>query len=503
MQAPKSRSPSASPPMSSGSPRGDGRGAPPSQPPKSRPDPSVRSEQAKDWAAKRAEAIAKAAKLRAERENNAFGTVHGDFLDRLSAAEMRDQQQGQGQQQGQQQQPGPSTKVRRKSPIRSAGKRLKKIISSGAGPTSPLKKKRSLTSAADKAAQAKAAADKAAREQRRREAKPSAADPARELALHGYEALGPIAAGSFSTILRARRAGVDNAADVAVKTFDNAKCAKSRELGDSRDRELEALRLLAAAAAQEAGARHPHIAYLLAEHEGPNTSHAVLEYCPGGSLQRHMQLLQKQKAPARGASAHSVAGSSGEGVGMPEEQVARLTSQVASALAHMHALDLAHRDVKPGNILFDNEGGAAAADFRIKLCDFGFATKCGGRMLRKLVGTPSYIAPELTGAGTEAGYRGRPVDLWALGVVVFEILHGKPAFYGANLEQLETRIRAVSHAPFDAPVSAGARALVQALLKAEPAKRLTAKKALEHSWLKQHALAHTVTVAPVHAMERV
>jgi len=441
--------------------------------------------------------MAKAAKLRAERENNAFGRTHSDFLDRLTAAEKRDQEQQQQQQASDpvSESEGPKVKVKRKSPIRSAGKRLKKFVaSSGGRPTSPLKKKRAaVSSAVEQAALAKVAAEKAAQEKRRREAKPSAADPARELAHHGYEALGPIAAGAFSTILRARPVGAEDASlTVAVKTFDNAKCAKNKESGEARDCELAALRLLG-----EAGARHPHIAYMLSEHEGPNTTHAVLEYCPGGSLQRHMQLLQKQKAPARGAAAHSAAGSSGEGVGMPEDQVAWLSWQVASALEHMHTLDLAHRDVKPGNILFDNEGGANAPDMRIKLCDFGFATKMGGRMLRKLVGTPSYVAPELTGAGAEGGYRGRPVDMWALGVVVFEILHGKPTFYGANLEQLETRIRAVSHAPFDAFVSAGARALVSALLKADPAKRLSAKKTLEHGWLKQSALACTVGVERV------
>ena len=447
-----------------------------------------------------------------------------DFLDRLSAAEKRDQQQ---------QQPAGSSardgevkqKVRRKSPV----KRPKKKVGPGR-PSSPMKKKRSASAiAAEHAAAAKAATAKAEHEQKRREAKPSAADPARELAQHGYETLGPIAAGAFSTILRARAvtsategtsaaratgacaseaadggaasgdggaAGpADAACDVAVKTFDNAKCAKSKELGEARDRELSALRMLKAEA-EAAGRRHPHIAYMLAEHEGPNTSHAVLEYCPGGSLQRHMQILQKQKAPARGAAAHSAAGSTPEGIGMVEEQVARLTCQTASALSHMHSLDLAHRDIKPGNLLFDNEGGASAADFRIKLCDFGFATKCGGRMLKKLVGTPSYIAPELTGPGKEGGYKGRPVDMWALGVVVFETLHGKPTFYGATLEQLEVRIRAVSHAPFDAHISAGARALVQALLKADPTKRLTSKKTLEHGWLKHVRAQAVVAVAP-------
>ena len=434
-----------------------------------------RSAQAKDWAQKRAEAIAKAARLRAERMEKPFGMVHIDFLDRLSVAEQRDQGT-----------PAPSAPPPRKTPLparKSPLKRLKKLASGGR-PSSPLKKKRAAEQAAKQAEQA-------VLEQKRRETKPSASDPARELAQHGYETLGPIAAGAFSTILRARPpdgADCGGGAEVAVKTFDNAKCDKTPLLGDARDRELGVLRLLSEAAARGGGARHRHIAYMLAEHAGPNTHHAVLQYCPGGSLLRHMQILQKTtRAPARGAAAHSAAGSASESVGMPEGPVARVTAQVASALEYLHSLEVAHRDVKPGNILFDNEGGAHNEEtLCVKLCDFGFASKCGNRALKKLMGTPSYIAPELTGSGLESGYRGRPVDMWALGVVLFEILHGRPPFYGANLEQLETRIRAVSHAPFDAGVSAGAKGLVLSLLKADPSKRLTARATLKQKWLKPY-----------------
>ena len=101
------------------------------------------------------------------------------------------------------------------------------------------------------------------------------------------------------------------------------------------------------------------------------------------------------------------------------------------------------------------------------------------------MGTPSYIAPELTGCGTEGGYKGRPVDMWALGVVTYEMLHGRPPFYGATLDQLETRIRAVSHAPFDPAVSYGAKSLVLGLLCADPTKRLSAKMTLKQPWIKR------------------
>ena len=409
----------------------------------------------------------------AARSENSFGMVHvsSDFLDRLSYAEKRDQERLSE----------PATpqlpKKKRRSPVPSQVRKGLKKLAAGGRTMSPKK--------AAAAKTAKEAAEKAVQEQRRRETKPSASDPAREVAQHGYEVLGPIASGAFSTILRARAVGPPTGGNVAVKTFDRAKCDKAKDIGDQTRSELYVLRLLASEAKAYPG-RHGHIAYMLAEHTGPNSIHAVLEYCQGGSLLRHMQLLQRTKAPARGATAHSAAGSASEGVGMPEAQAAALVWQLTSALAHLHSLDVAHRDIKPGNILFDNEGGANAAEFRIKLCDFGFAIKCGGRRLKKLVGTPSYIAPELTGCGTEGGYKGKPVDMWALGVLLFEILHGKPTFYGANLEQLETRIRAVSHAPFDPQIAPGARTLVSSLLKADPGKRLSSKATLNHAWLKAH-----------------
>ena len=467
-------------PSTSGSPRRDtaspsATAPPPSQvgiavtaAPVTGPDPASRSAQAKDWAHKRAEAIAKAARLRAERLDKPFGMVHIDFLDRLSEAELRDRDRS-----------SPSAHPRKTPVPKSPLRRLKQLASGDKSSMSQRKKS---------AAEATYDGGKMVLEQRRREAKPSASDPARELAQHGYEVLGPIAAGAFSTILRARVVeGNLKANEVAVKTFDNAKCDKAVLLGEARDRELGVLRLLSEQAVGGEGMLHRHIAYMLTEHSGPNSHHVVLEYCQGGSLLRHMQILQKTtRAPTRGAAAHSAAGSASESVGMPEAKVARVTGQIASALAFLHGLGVCHRDVKPGNILFVNEGGANHEEAMcVKLCDFGFATKCGRRNLRKLMGTPSYIAPELTGCGTEGGYKGRPVDMWALGVVTYEMLHGRPPFYGATLDQLETRIRAVSHAPFDPAVSYGAKSLVLGLLCADPTKRLSAKMTLKQPWIKR------------------
>merc|ERR1712138_126920 len=91
-----------------------------------------------------------------------------------------------------------------------------------------------------------------------------ATDPSRVLASLGYRPLGPIAAGAFSTILRCKAVG--SGTEVAVKSFDGAKCAREPTQAALRDNELEVLRLLPAAAASQAGGvGHPHIANMLAE----------------------------------------------------------------------------------------------------------------------------------------------------------------------------------------------------------------------------------------------
>ena len=166
-----------------------------------------------------------------------------------------------------------------------------------------------------------------------------------------------------------------------------------------------------------------------------------------------------------------------------EDASARLALQAGGALGYLHARGIVHRDLKPDNLVY----ASAAADAPVKLVDFGFAaTNLDG--LEGLCASPDYAAPEVLSWRSSAHGvpYGAAVDMWALGVVLFEILHGRPPFYGANLEQLETRIRAVSHAPFDAGVSAGAKGLVLSLLKADPSKRLTARATLKQKWLKPY-----------------
>ena len=166
------------------------------------------------------------------------------------------------------------------------------------------------------------------------------------LAPHGYQTLGPIAAGAFSQIARARHAA--SRREVAVKTFNKQKCAKEPHLGSAMKNELDVLKLVQAT-------QHSHVANIIDVLESKNAIHAVLEYCGGGSLQRQLQTR-------------------GHAKGLSEPEAIIVAFQLCSALAHLHRMGVAHRDVKPENILFVDSSLSS-----VKLCDFGFAIKCGER----------------------------------------------------------------------------------------------------------------------------
>lgn len=307
---------------------------------------------------------------------------------------------------------------------------------------------------------------------------------------HGFSPLGPIAAGAFSTIRHAcvepGHARLAAGREVAIKTWSVAACKRDASAAIARNNELAVLHRAAAHT-------HPHLANLLHIVNGPTYTHGVLEYCAGGSLMRHLQRLQttKQQGPILSPSPGPATGA------MEASQARWVICQVASALAYLHSIDIAHRDVKPANVLFYDTNRT-----QIKLCDFGFATFCGGRKLKMRCGTPLYQAPELV-AGRE--YYGPPVDMWALGAMTYELLHGKPAFPGHSLSQIEQRIRS-GNVSLSGDTPSDARAFVSACLTAHPSHRLTAQAGLTLPWLsvvdpsqalgQPRITAHAVVPAP-------
>jgi serine/threonine protein kinase len=94
------------------------------------------------------------------------------------------------------------------------------------------------------------------------------------------------------------------------------------------------------------------------------------------------------------------------------------------ALECLHKNNIVYRDLKPENVLLDNEG-------HIRLTDFGLSKDCVGanQLTHTFCGTPEYLAPEVIHG---AGY-GHAVDWWSLGTLLYEMLTGLPPFFNNNL----------------------------------------------------------------------
>ena len=245
---------------------------------------------------------------------------------------------------------------------------------------------------------------------------------------YGYSTQSPIAAGAFSTIVRARH--ISSGAEFAVKTFaTRIKGGKQPADLDGIKKEIEALKTLQPS-------RHAHIANLVETFETDYELHAILEYCSGGSVKHRLNSLV-------------------HGVGLSEADASNLTAQVGCALAHMHALSVTHRDIKPDNVIFTNRSRAA-----VRVVDFGFArmSEVASGRLRTVCGSPAYMAPEILSGKP---YLGPPVDVWALGNFVYELLHSKPAFRAESIAQLNMRIRKANHAQYNPNVSKKAQAIIK------------------------------------------
>ncbi|KAF2070104.1 hypothetical protein CYY_008578 [Polysphondylium violaceum] len=153
-----------------------------------------------------------------------------------------------------------------------------------------------------------------------------------------------------------------------------------------------------------------------------------------------------------------------------EEDASQLVNTVTKVIQYLHSKDIVHCDLKPENLLYSDHSDNAV----IKLCDFGLSQKCPqGNQLRSLVGTLTYMAPEISNC---TGY-GKPVDMWSLGVIIYILLCGFPPFDESTGYYLE----------FPSPewdnISDSAKNLIKSLLVTDPSKRLTAEQTLKHHWV--------------------
>ncbi|XP_032836052.1 serine/threonine-protein kinase Sgk2-like isoform X2 [Petromyzon marinus] len=188
--------------------------------------------------------------------------------------------------------------------------------------------------------------------------------------------------------------------------------------------------------------KHPFLVGLHFSFQTADKLYFILDYVNGGELFLH---LQRERC-------------------FSEQRARFYAAEIASAIGHLHSLNIVYRDLKPENILLDSKGHIVLTDFG--LCKEGIEPK---DTTSTFCGTPEYLAPEVL---QKLPYD-RTVDWWCLGSVLYEMIHGLPPFYSRNTAEMYDSIL---HRPvrFRPGLAAPARDVLERLLHKEKHLRLGA-----------------------------
>uniref|UniRef100_A0A673HSN9 calcium/calmodulin-dependent protein kinase n=1 Tax=Sinocyclocheilus rhinocerous TaxID=307959 RepID=A0A673HSN9_9TELE len=167
-----------------------------------------------------------------------------------------------------------------------------------------------------------------------------------------------------------------------------------------------------------------------------------------------------------------------------EADASHCIQQILESVHHCHVNGIVHRDLKPENLLLASKMKGAA----VKLADFGLAIEVQGDQQAwfGFAGTPGYLSPEVL----RKDPYGKPVDMWACGVILYILLVGYPPFWDEDQHRLYQQIKAGAY-DFPSPewdtVTPDAKDLINKMLTINPSKRITAAEALKHPWICQRS----------------
>ncbi|XP_067855100.1 MAP kinase-activated protein kinase 2-like isoform X2 [Heptranchias perlo] len=178
-----------------------------------------------------------------------------------------------------------------------------------------------------------------------------------------------------------------------------------------------------------------------------------------------------------------------------EREASEIMRDIGSAIQYLHAMNFAHRDVKPENLLYTSKDSNAV----LKLTDFGFAKETTlHNSLATPCYTPYYVAPEVLGPEKYD----KSCDMWSLGVIMYILLCGYPPFYSnhglAISPGMKRRIRMGQYEfpnPEWSEVSKEAKDLIRHVLKTDPTERMTITEFMNHTWINQ---SMAVPQTPLH-----
>ena len=200
---------------------------------------------------------------------------------------------------------------------------------------------------------------------------------------------------------------------------------------------------------------HPNIINIFEIFEDYKQYYIICEYCEGGEL---FSIISRKGF-------------------FSEKEAAKIIQQILHAVNYLHTNHIIHRDLKPENIIFVSNDKDI-----IKLIDFGTAieVKDKGKKLKKVIGTPYYIAPEVL----KENYNEK-CDIWSCGVILFILLCGYPPFNGRSNKEIYNKIENSAPIFYDEEwneISKKAKDLCKKMLKKNPNERLSAQECLKHDW---------------------
>jgi len=255
--------------------------------------------------------------------------------------------------------------------------------------------------------------------------------------LDDFEIGKPLGNGKFGRVYLAREKR--SKFIVALKVLDKEQ-VKNADVGHQIRREIEI----------QSHLRHPNVLRMYGYFYDSKRVYLIIEYAQNGEL---FKLLRKSEK-------------------FDEKTSAKYVVQMCNAISYLHSKHVIHRDIKPENILIGENG-------ELKIADFGWSVHAVSSRRSTLCGTLDYLSPEMV----EGEEHDESVDVWSLGVLLYEFLVGAPPFESPGQKNTIERIKQVD-VTFPECISEGAKDLILKFLQKDPSKRISLVEAINHPWIK-------------------